>query len=149
MSSDYYDRDGNLVGYEGYRALCDLAAARGDDYRRVDNTVILHDVHVSTVHLGLDHAWGDNTPPLIFESMVFGGNLDQACERYTTEAQAREGHAELVKRVLEEHKEFAALLERSDFMAALGLVSEVLDEHKEKWNIYDDLFSKAREAATP
>ncbi len=50
------------------------------------------DVNVSTVHLGLDHAWGCG-PPLIFETMVFGGEHDQECWRYSNLADAREGHA--------------------------------------------------------
>ena len=57
-----------------------------------------YSVTVSTVWLGMDHSFGDG-PPLIFETMVFGGELDQECDRYTTEEQAQQGHAAMVARV--------------------------------------------------
>lgn len=53
---------------------------------------------VSTVFLGLDHQYGDG-PPLIFETMVFGGTRDQDMERYSTWAEAEAGHAAMVKLV--------------------------------------------------
>lgn len=56
------------------------------------------DVRISTVFLGLDHSWGDG-PPLIFETMVFGGPLDQEQDRYTTWEQAEAGHKLMVERV--------------------------------------------------
>ena len=55
-------------------------------------------VEVSTVFLGLDHGVG-NDPPLWFETMVFGGTLDQEMDRYTTWHEARCGHAAMVARV--------------------------------------------------
>lgn len=48
-------------------------------------------VFVSTVYLGLDHGWGDG-PPLIYETMIFGGAADQWQDRYTTREQAVAGH---------------------------------------------------------
>jgi hypothetical protein len=53
---------------------------------------------VSTVFLGLDHNFthGD---PVLWETMVFGGPLDGEQERYTSEADARRGHATMVARV--------------------------------------------------
>jgi len=51
--------------------------------------------NVSTVFLGLDHSWGDG-PPLLFETMIFGGPHDQYQERYSTRAEAIEGHARAV-----------------------------------------------------
>lgn len=35
------------------------------------------DVRVSTVFLGLDHQHGLDGPPLLWETMVFGGKFDQ------------------------------------------------------------------------
>lgn len=55
-------------------------------------------VDVSTVWVGLDHQFGDG-PPLIFESLVFGGPLDGAGLRYATRDEAIEGHAALVGEV--------------------------------------------------
>lgn len=53
---------------------------------------------VSTVFLGIDHAWGDG-PPVLFETMVFEGPLAREMDRYGTWEEAEAGHAEMVKRV--------------------------------------------------
>lgn len=55
------------------------------------------DYTVSTVFLGLDHQFGDG-PPLLFETMVFGGDSEE-CERYTTYEEAVAGHRRWVKRL--------------------------------------------------
>lgn len=57
-------------------------------------------VRVSTVFLAIDHRF-DGGPPLLFETMVFGGPLDNEQERYTTWAEAEAGHAAMVARVSE------------------------------------------------
>ena len=49
------------------------------------------DVCVSTVFLGLNHAFG-NEPPELFETMIFGGLHDQHQERCSTWEQAEEMH---------------------------------------------------------
>ena len=38
---------------------------------------------ISTVFLGLDHQFGSG-PPLLFETLVFGGELDGEMVRYST-----------------------------------------------------------------
>jgi hypothetical protein len=48
-------------------------------------------VRVSTVFLGLDHQWGDG-PPLLFETMIFGGPHDELQWRYSTRSEAMRGH---------------------------------------------------------
>jgi hypothetical protein len=55
------------------------------------------DALVSTVFLGLDHSFtpGDG-PPVLWETMIFGGKHDQYQERYTSHADAVEGHARAV-----------------------------------------------------
>jgi hypothetical protein len=59
---------------------------------------IVGDVRVSTVFLGIDHQYGDG-PPLLFETMVFGGPLDQEADRCSTWEQAVEMHAAMLARV--------------------------------------------------
>ena len=54
-------------------------------------------VRVSTVFLGLDHGLGGK--PLWFETMVFGGKLDQEQDRYETWDEAVAGHKAMVKKV--------------------------------------------------
>lgn len=49
------------------------------------------DVQVSTVFLGLDHSFGGPVP-VLWETMIFGGEHDQYCDRYTSHTDALEGH---------------------------------------------------------
>jgi hypothetical protein len=64
--------------------------------RTVAKTTI-GDVKISTVFLGIDHGYGGN--PLWFETMVFGGPLDEEMERYETWGEAAVGHEKMVARV--------------------------------------------------
>jgi len=69
-------------------------------HRRVAATQVTPQVHVSTIFLGLDHRhWGAHGPPILFETMVFGGPLDQEQERYGTWEEAAAGHTAMVARV--------------------------------------------------
>lgn len=54
---------------------------------------------VSTVFLGIDHSFGDG-PPILFETMVFGGPLNQEQERYCTLKEAKDGHKSMCDRVI-------------------------------------------------
>ena len=62
-------------------------------------TVYLASAEVSTVFLGLNHNWFGTGPPILFETMVFGGLLDGEMDRYATLADARAGHWAMVERV--------------------------------------------------
>jgi len=90
--SEYYDRKGRPMTMEQW---CDSFSEKRDKRVAFDK---LDGADVSTVWLGLNHQYGDG-PPLIFETMVFGGPLDQECKRYSTEEQALAGHAEMCDRV--------------------------------------------------
>ena len=57
------------------------------------------DVQISTVFLGLDHSFGQPGPPILFETMVFGGPLDSEMERYATWEEAEIGHKAMLERV--------------------------------------------------
>lgn len=72
----------------------------GLDGCRVCVTEVAPDLMVSTVFLSLDH--GFNGVPMLFETMVFGGALDQVCERTSTRIQAVALHDQMVARVREE-----------------------------------------------
>jgi hypothetical protein len=86
--SKYYDRSGKPMDLMTWAAVFENAERHvGNDH--------LGDMHISTVWLGLDHSFGDG-PPLIFETMVFGGPHDEYTERYSTEEEAKEGHARVV-----------------------------------------------------
>lgn len=64
--------------------------------KRVVDKTDVDDARVSTVFLGLDHSFGGLGPPLLFETMIFGGEYDQCCWRYTTLDQAKAGHIRVV-----------------------------------------------------
>lgn len=66
------------------------------------------DIRVSTVFLGLDHNWGSG-PPLLFETMVFGGPLDGEQDRCSTWEHAERMHREMAERVT-----MAVLAERTE-----------------------------------
>lgn len=89
----YYDRQGNEINSKEWGLL------HGDNDYRIVDCVALDDVMVSTVWLGIDHSFSDDGPPIIFETMVFGGKYDQEQWRYSTEEQAMAGHEEVVKLV--------------------------------------------------
>lgn len=75
--------------------------SKGDDgkmgMRRVAWSGDDNGTHVSTVFLGTDHSWGQNQPPMIFETMIFGGEHDQWQERCSTWEQAEAMHKEACK----------------------------------------------------
>ena len=58
---------------------------------------------ISTVFLGLDHSFGSG-PPLLFETMVFGGPLDGETDRYSIWEEAEIGHEAMKVRVLKSNK---------------------------------------------
>ncbi len=55
---------------------------------------------VSTVFLGLDHAFNGG-PPILWETLVRGGELDGEGDRYCSRASAKEGHARWLGKVKE------------------------------------------------
>jgi hypothetical protein len=59
-------------------------------------------VRVSTIFLGIDHGFGMDGPPVLFETRVFGGQHDQMQIRYGTWAAAEAGHREICARVFGE-----------------------------------------------
>lgn len=55
-------------------------------------------IAVSTIFLGLDHQHGEG-PQLLFETMVFGGELDGQKDRYSTWEEAERGHQAMIAKV--------------------------------------------------
>jgi hypothetical protein len=70
---------------------------------RVDYTEITSDCRVSTVFLGLDHRFFGDGPPLVFETMIFGGpkDLDENLWRYSSWDDAAIGHKAAVRKARE------------------------------------------------
>ena len=92
--SGYYDKQGKPIDdlWEWSKLFSDW------EYKRIAETQA-DASWVSTVWLGSNHEWDPRKPPLIFETMVLGGELGEECERYSTEAEAVAGHAAMVARV--------------------------------------------------
>lgn len=63
------------------------------------------DSKVSTVFLGLDHSFGESSEPVLWETMVFGGNMDQSQERCSgSRADALKMHDAMKTRVLAQQR---------------------------------------------
>ncbi len=76
--------------------------------RIVKKTDLPNDVRVSTVFLGMDHSFGyfmnnesNNHTPILFETMIIGGEHDGYCDRYATWEQAEQGHEEAINLIFE------------------------------------------------
>jgi hypothetical protein len=82
----YYNRQGRPISNEQWTT----------EFSRTNRRVAWTDLgslgRVSTVFLGLNHAYDDG-PPIIFETMIFDGPMADYMERYSTEDQALAGHA--------------------------------------------------------
>lgn len=103
MSTEWLDKEGNPITTEEWGRLKD-----DDEYYRIGLDTV-GSYTVSTVWLGLDHQFMEGGPPLIFETMVFTNTawnadrseedheslLDLDCVRYSTEHEARVGHADM------------------------------------------------------
>ena len=98
MSNLWFDKDGQPIDErEAFRLRYDRPRDGGavSDYARIGLDVV-GELKVSTVWLGLNHEFRPGRPPLIFETMIFGGDHDQELARYCTEADAAEGHRRVV-----------------------------------------------------
>jgi hypothetical protein len=56
------------------------------------------EIEVSTMFLGIDHGDGDG-PPILFETMIFGGPWGGQMRRYSTWDEAERGHMRVCKAV--------------------------------------------------
>jgi hypothetical protein len=95
--SDKYVQDA-----QGNPVRCDDLMQWAASFEQAASRTIARDeigeVLISTVFLGLDHSFHGG-PPVLWETMIFGGALDQEQERYTSRAHALTGHAAMVARV--------------------------------------------------
>lgn len=97
----WYDRDGNPIDSETYSRLCEDLSYRVVNFRTIRR------LDVSTVWIGLNMAFGfyrAESPPVIFETMVFRRGEPLYSDRYPSEQSAREGHNRIVRRIATEGK---------------------------------------------
>lgn len=95
----YYLLDANKIPYEvsleeSYKMYKDM------DMKIVKQETV-GDSKVSTVFLGLDHAWDGEDGPILFETMIFDGYYDEFQRRYKTYDEALQGHNDAVEMVNE------------------------------------------------
>lgn len=105
----YYNREGQEIDHDEWLKLW-----RDKLYRVIAQTEV-EGVWVSTVWLGLNHSFSPAGPKLIFETMIFGPDVEtaevgdlkaeareeKAQYRYSTEAEAKADHMELVEQIRE------------------------------------------------
>lgn len=80
---------------DGEPIVVDDIVELGKWFENFDNRLVartqIQDAMISTVFLGLDHAWGGGSP-VLFETMIFGGKHDDYQDRYTSLEEAMFGH---------------------------------------------------------
>lgn len=72
--------------------------------RVVDQTQIGGKVMVHTVFLGIDHNFDGQGEPILFETVVFGGEHEGVSQRYRTLFEAKNGHKDIVRAILQSMK---------------------------------------------
>lgn len=92
-----YLLDENNVPYEV--TLEDYAKGITPDIKRVALDYVNDSIKISTVFLGWDHSFMEESAPILFETMIFGGEFDDFQRRYTTYNEALQGHTEAVEMV--------------------------------------------------
>lgn len=106
--TDYYDRDGKPLNSEDGRKAWETGSYEDFLEKRAIGKTRWNsplqdppvDTQVSTVFLGMDHAFSDDAPPLIFETLCPDpekpDEVEDVYARYSTEQEARDAHARLV-----------------------------------------------------
>lgn len=69
--------------WEAEKQLADI------NTRRIDHTTITNDCLVSTIFLVLDHNMSGQGPPILFETLIFGGPYDGTMWRSSALGQAK------------------------------------------------------------
>jgi hypothetical protein len=92
-----------LDGHKPIRAksVIEYANCLASDEKQVAKT-LFDKTTVSTAFIGFNHAspWNE-CEPIVFETMVFGGDFDRHCLRYSSWEEAEKGHADIVDFLLE------------------------------------------------
>lgn len=138
----YYDRQGRPMTLKQWAETFEGGHERREKLKRVAETTV-EPCWISTVWLGMDHSFGYNSTPIIFETMIFVHGdpaqrvrgdpgpdvhpglreLDNECWRYSTEVEALAGHDQVVAFV-------RARL--SDVEAADAILAEAVERVEEK-----------------
>lgn len=92
MSLNYYfiEKDGEPLAVD-----MKVWASHWQNNRQVGDDMV-GDVRVSTVFLGINHRHSGVGPPILYETMIFGGEHDEDQWRYCTRKEAEAGHKAVV-----------------------------------------------------
>ena len=105
MGRYYVLREGKAVEEPDYPTWAKWYEEHFSDVELIIRTELVHGV-VATRFLSMNMTLADQTPePLVFETRVKGGWLDDKWERFATIDDAREGHERWVTRVREAERE--------------------------------------------
>lgn len=100
MSDKYIlDESGNPVLEEDLLVWAQWIEENQAKTKSIVKQTDISESKVSTVFLGLDHSFGGETGPMIYETRVFGGSLADEMERYSTSEEALQGHDKMCERV--------------------------------------------------
>lgn len=111
-------------------------------HRRVAWTPLRGGGFVSTVFLGIDHRFGDEGDPILFETMVFySGWQEGFTRRYSFWPEAVQGHTEVVQ----EARKFLADIRASVLLATSPLIAS----RNRREGRYPERLKKRKEKATP
>ena len=98
MSSNFYKLDGKTP--VPVNSILELGETFVDpETRIVRQTQLTGKITISTVFLGINHNFGINTEPILFETMAFGAKNDYM-KRYSTWDEAEKGHENFLKEFL-------------------------------------------------
>jgi len=84
------DDNGHPIREQNFDRWCEWIGR--DENRIIWRTDLSDGVRVSTVFLGIDHHFISCGPPILWETMIFGGSHDQYQERYSSSSAAFAGH---------------------------------------------------------
>jgi len=106
--------------------------------RRVDRTDISNEPnypggdYISTVFLGLDHNFSGGERPILFETMVFGGEYSQRGWRYASYGEAKQGHWQIVDCIKNGEPPYVHFGERPAIEYFFEMLEELRDEEDEE-----------------
>lgn len=90
-----------ILNNEGDPAREDNIEAFAEWHDKANRTIAkdnIGDVLISTIFLAYDYSWGEGEP-ILWETLIFGGEHDLYQERYTSKEDALVGHLKAVKLV--------------------------------------------------
>jgi hypothetical protein len=96
---DEYNNPIKSTGTDVGKWLENNPEKKGVKQEHIDN------IFISTVFLGLDHSfpWNEDKRPVLWETMIFGGEHDQYQERYSSYEDALKGHQTAIDLIKKEN----------------------------------------------